>query len=114
MEASYKSLMTETGSQLRHLRKSQPDMITAFNTLGQASMTAGTLDAPTKELIALAIAIAGRCDACIGYHVKGFIEKGGSRAQLDEMLAVTVYMGGGPSLMYAAAAIKAHEELTAA
>lgn len=113
MEASYKTLMTETGGQLRHLRKSQPDLMNAFHAMGQASMAAGVLDAPTKELIALAIAVAGRCDACIGYHVKGFIDKGGTREALDETLSVAVYMGGGPSLMYAAAVLKAYEELSA-
>lgn len=113
MEANYKTLMSETGGQLRHLRKSQPEMMNAFHALGQASMGAGALDAATKELLAIAIAVAGRCDACIAYHVKGLIEKGGTREQLDETLSVAVYMGGGPSLMYAASALKAYDELTA-
>ena len=34
-----------------------------------------------------------------------------SRTELDEMLAVCVYMGGGPALMYTAEAIKAWDEM---
>jgi len=34
-----------------------------------------------------------------------------TRDELEEMLAVCVYMGGGPALMYAAEAIKAWEML---
>ena len=36
---------------------------------------------------------------------------GASRAELEEMLAVAVYMGGGPALMYAAEAIAAWDAL---
>ena len=34
-----------------------------------------------------------------------------TRAELEEMLAVCVYMGGGPALMYAAEALKAWDDL---
>lgn len=112
MHDSYRTLMNDTNQQLKNLRKSQPDTMTAFHALGQASMAPGQLDAATKELIALAVAVTEGCDACIGYHVKGFIEKGGNRAQLEETMAVATYMGGGPSLMYAAAVLKAFEELS--
>jgi AhpD family alkylhydroperoxidase len=62
--------------------------------------------------IALAIGVSSRCDACIGFHVKALIRLGVSRAQLMETLAVCTYMGGGPTLMYAAEAVRAYEELS--
>jgi len=68
------------------------------------------LDAKTKELIAMALSVAARCDPCVGYHAKALVKLGATRAELDEMLGMCVYMGGGPSLMYAAAAIAAYEE----
>lgn len=34
------------------------------------------------------------------------------RKEIDEALGVTTYMGGGPSLMYAASAITAFEEFS--
>ena len=38
----------------------------------------------------------------------------GTRQELDEALGVTTYMGGGPSLMYAANAVAAFDEALAA
>ncbi|CAH0351729.1 hypothetical protein AQB9606_02394 [Aquabacterium sp. CECT 9606] len=39
------------------------------------------------------------------------VKLGATREEIDETLGVTTYMGGGPSLMYAASAIAAFEEL---
>jgi AhpD family alkylhydroperoxidase len=63
-----------------------------------------------KELIATGIAVSTRCDGCIGFHVKSLVRLGATREQVNEMLAVAVYMGGGPSLMYAAEVLHAFEE----
>lgn len=70
------------------------------------------LDEKTKELIAIAIAVAGRCDACIGFHAKALVRLGATPEEFREMLGVCVYMGGGPSLMYAANALAAFEEFS--
>jgi alkylhydroperoxidase/carboxymuconolactone decarboxylase family protein YurZ len=43
--------------------------------------------------------------------VKALVKLGCSRAELEETLAVCVYMGGGPALMYAAEAVKAWEAM---
>ena len=83
-----------------------------FGALGRAAMTAGALDARTKELIALAIGVAQRCDGCIGFHTKALVQMGCSEAELQEMLGVAVYMGGGPSLMYAANALAAFQQFS--
>jgi len=40
------------------------------------------------------------------------VKLGASRQELKEMLGVAVYMGGGPSLMYAASAVSAFEEFS--
>jgi AhpD family alkylhydroperoxidase len=76
-------------------------------------MTEGALSTKHKELMALAIGVTQRCSGCIGFHVKALIKLGATRAELEEMLAVCVYMGGGPALMYAAEAVKAWDDLQA-
>jgi len=81
-----------------------------FGALSQAAMRNGLLDAKTKELIAMAIGVAARCDACLAFHAQALVKLGCTRAELEEMLAVCVYMGGGPSLMYAAHALQAFEQ----
>jgi AhpD family alkylhydroperoxidase len=77
-------------------------------------MAEGAVSAKHKELIALAIGISQRCSGCIGFHTKALVRLGCSRAELEEMLAVCVYMGGGPSLMYAAEALAAWDALAPA
>jgi AhpD family alkylhydroperoxidase len=61
-------------------------------------------------LIALAIGIATRCDGCIGFHTEALIRQGVTRQEFQEALGMAVYMGGGPSLMYAADALSAFKE----
>ena len=68
------------------------------------------MSAKHKELIALAIGVAARCDGCIGFHTQALIKLGVNKAELAEMLGVAVMMGGGPSLMYAGEAMRAYEE----
>jgi AhpD family alkylhydroperoxidase len=82
----------------------------AFSALAQAATRDGALDKKTKELIALAIGIATRCDGCIGFHTEALIRLGVTRQEFEEGLGMAVYMGGGPSLMYAADALSAFEE----
>ena len=84
--------------------------MSGFSTMAKAAMAPGVLSELMKELIATAIGVATRCDGCIGFHVKALVRLGVTREQLNEMLAVGVYMGGGPSLMYAAEALRAYEE----
>lgn len=87
-------------------------MMKSFSGLGRAAMAEGALTKKTKELMALALGVAARCDPCIGYHMQALVKLGATRQELDETLGVAVYMGGGPSLMYAAQAIAAFEEFS--
>lgn len=110
----YRDLTQTVSGRLATLRASTPDAMKSFSDLGRAAMAAGVLDKKTKELIALALGVAARCDPCIGYHTQALVKLGASRQELDETLGVAVYMGGGPSLMYAANAIAAFEEFSRA
>ena len=110
----YKTLTRTISSNVGELRKSQPDVLQAFNAMGKAALAPGVLDAKTKELIALAIGVAARCEGCLGYHTQALARLGATREEVHEMLGVAVYMGGGPSLMYAANAVAAFDESTAA
>ena len=95
---------------LRKLRKDVPDTLQAFSSLAQAATRDGALDKKTKELIALALGVAAHCDGCIGVHTEALVRLGATRLEVEEALGMAVYMGGGPSLMYAADAIAAFEQ----
>jgi AhpD family alkylhydroperoxidase len=73
----------------------------------QAALAGKALDGKTKELIALGIAVAVRCDDCIGFHVNAALEQGASRDEVLDTLGMAIYMGAGPSVMYASHALEA-------
>lgn len=102
-----------TRNQLRNLNKAIPDTTKAFAALGKSVKEGGTLDFKTKEYVALGIAVATRCDSCIVLHVETLIKAGASREEVADVLAMTIQMGGGPSMMYAAKAMECFDELSA-
>ena len=108
----YRELTQTVSARLATLRSSTPDVMKSFNDLGRAATANGALDRKTKELIALALSVAARCDPCIGFHTQTLVKLGATRQEIDETLGVTTYMGGGPSLMYAASAIAAFEQFS--
>ena len=100
----------ELSAQLRNLRGGTPEVMKAFSSIAQAATSAGALDAKTKELIALAIGVAVRCDDCIAFHAKAAIEQGASREEVLETLGMAIYMGAGPAVMYASHALEAFSQ----
>jgi AhpD family alkylhydroperoxidase len=84
----------------------------SFSSLAQAALAGDGLDTKTKELIALAISVAVRCDDCIGFHAKSAAQAGATRQQLAETLGMAIYMGAGPSVMYANHALAAFDQFT--
>ena len=112
--ASYAELTRNVSKHLAPLRTHHPDVMQGFGALSKAAMAPGVLDEKTKELIAMAIGVAARCDDCLGFHARALVRLGATPEELREMLGVAVYMGGGPSLMYAAHAQAAFDEFAAA
>ncbi|MBL8474182.1 MAG: carboxymuconolactone decarboxylase family protein [Rhodocyclaceae bacterium] len=110
MGKDYHDITRSTSASLAKFRADMPDVARGFTALAQAAMKDGVLDKKTKEFIALGLSVAGHCDACIGFHVEALVRLGASRAEIEETLAVAVYMGGGPSYMYAADALAAYEQ----
>ncbi|MCP3968960.1 MAG: carboxymuconolactone decarboxylase family protein [Rhodobacteraceae bacterium] len=98
---------------LRNLNRAIPETAKGFGALSKAAKEGGVLDAKTKEFVALGIAVADRCEACIGFHVEALVRVGGSREEIADVLAMAVQMGGGPSLMYAAKALDCYDQMTA-
>ena len=113
MSKSFVEITQEVSRALDVLRADAPEAMQGFGAMSRGALKDGALSKLHKELIALAVGVAARCDACIGFHVKELIRLGVTREQFTETLAVAVYMGGGPNLMYAAEAIRAYDEFTA-
>ncbi len=110
----WEAFMDQTIANCSGLAKEIPDTVAAFNKMGAGAKASGALDEKTKEIMALGIAIATRCDSCIGFHVKSLIRLGLTRPELCEALAMAMYMGGGPSYAYSAKALHAYDTFTSA
>lgn len=111
MSKQFKTITQDLSASLAKLRKEIPDVMAGFSALAQSATKDAALNKKTKELIALALAVAARCDGCIGFHIQTLIKLGVTREEVMETLGMAVYMGGGPSLMYAADAVSAFEEM---
>lgn len=109
----YIDLTRSISAELAQLRTEMPDTLRGFSALAKGATQNGALDKKTKELIAIALSVAARCDPCIGFHVQTYVQLGGTRAELADALGMAVYMGGGPSLMYAAKTSAAFDEFSA-
>jgi AhpD family alkylhydroperoxidase len=105
MSKNYLDITKDISGNLKAFRQNQPDVMQAFSSLATAATKEGALSKKTKELIVLALGVASRCDGCIGFHTKALVDLNATQAELEETLAMAIYMGGGPSLMYAADAL---------
>ncbi len=108
--APYPEVTKAISKQAAVLGNEIPETMKSFWALVEAADTEGALTKKTKELIAMGIAIALRCDGCIGFHTNTLVKLGVTRKEYEEMLGVAIYMGGGPSLMYASQAMDAWEQ----
>lgn len=104
----------ELSGAIKEVRIGSPEVMKAFAGLAAAATKSGAIDAKTKELIAVAIAVAIRCDGCIAFHTQSAVKLGATREELMEVMGMALYMGAGPSLMYAAQAVEAFDQFAEA
>lgn len=105
----YSVRLEETNRRLGQFQKEIPQTLDGFFRMFNAANAEGALTPKVKELIAMAIAVSGRCDGCLAFHGKALVDLGVTRREFLEMLQVAIYMGGGPSLTTAAMAIRSFE-----
>ncbi len=95
------------------LTKGLPDAMAGFAMLGKGAYADKVLSRKFKELIALALGVAARCDGCVAYHAKKVADLGATREEVLETLGVCVQMGGGPSMVYGGEALRAYDAFVA-
>ena len=106
----WNDVASSLSSAMKPLRGGAPDTMTAFSALAKAALEPKALDTKTKELIALAISVATRCDGCIAFHAQAAVKMGATRDEVMETMGMAIYMGAGPSVMYAAQALEAFDQ----
>lgn len=90
--------------------KLSPDTVKGYQTLTDAGQKTGHLDAKTRELISLAVAVTTRCDGCITVHVGEALKHGATREEIAEALGVAVAMNAGAALVFSARVMDAVHE----
>lgn len=113
MHKDWPQMARELSGAIKEVRLGTPDVMKSFSAMAGAATAEGALDAKTKELIAMAIAVAIRCDGCVAFHAQAAVKHGASREEVMETMGLAIYMGAGPSLMYAAQAVEAFDQFAA-
>jgi AhpD family alkylhydroperoxidase len=91
----------ETRARGRELSALHPELVKGFGALSGAAAKAQHLDAKTRELIALAVAVTTRCDGCIDAHVRKAKAAGATKAEMAEALGVAIALNAGAAFTYA-------------
>ena len=99
-----KAVRDELRVPTRELRHAIPQVYAGYKALHDSALAAGSLDARTKELIALAIAVSKECDGCIAAHAHAAVQHGATPPEAAEAIGVTFLMNGGPATVYGARA----------
>jgi AhpD family alkylhydroperoxidase len=100
MSSDARSFYAEWPARMSAVKSAAPDVARGFGGMFQAIMKEGELSVRDKELIALGIAIALRCDNCLFAHVQKARQAGATRQQVLETAGVAVMMQGGPAYTY--------------
>ena len=110
MPTDHVAALSRLNGLLRDLGREAPGPMGGFARLHQSSQADGALPRSTKELMALAIAIATHCEGCIAYHLNDALHAGATRAEVTEAIGVAVMMSGGPGTVYGAEALAALQQ----
>jgi AhpD family alkylhydroperoxidase len=78
-------------------RGQNPAVIAAYENLGKACASAGPLDARTRELVKLGMAIGGCLEGAVHSHVRRAIEAGATPEQIRHVVALAVPTVGFPT-----------------
>lgn len=95
--------------------EASPEVITSFGQIRSGSCNdEGVLSFKMKQLIAVAVSAARKCEPCLLSHIDVAVQQGVTREELVEALNIAVLLCGGPGWAYASFALQAFDEMVAA
>lgn len=109
---THKEILDELRQPMKELRDHIPGVFEGYGALNSAALGDGALEAKTKELIALAIAVTKQCDGCIASHARSAARRGATTDEVAEALGVAIVMNGGPGTVHAPRAFEAFREFS--
>jgi AhpD family alkylhydroperoxidase len=98
----WKNYSTELKTRIGQIAKISPDIVKGYSAIAK-------LDAKTKELISLAVAVSLRCDGCIASHTDAAKRAGATKEEIVEALGVAISINAGAALVYSARVVDAFD-----
>lgn len=111
MFANWTDLLGTLKRSYNRLGGTHPRMLEAYRGLTAAQSANGALDAKTRELIAMAVAVTTRCDGCISSHAAAAAKAGATEAEMSDALGVAIALNAGAAYVYSLRAMEAFSEL---
>lgn len=100
----------EVGALTRRLQDEFPRETAGFLNFIKEAESGDALPIKAKELINVALAVAGQCEWCIAFHVKNALRAGATRNEVVESGFQAVIMHGGPAFMWMTPLLQAVDE----
>lgn len=91
------------------ISKLSPETVKGYAGLSGAGQKTGQLEAKTRELIALAVAVSLRCDGCITVHADAARKLGASKEEIAEALGTAIAVNAGAALVYSTRTLDAFD-----
>jgi AhpD family alkylhydroperoxidase len=114
MMLDWNAYPAELSARVKEMSKLAPNAVAGFIALDKGASKTTHLDAKTRELIAIAIAVTTRCDGCTGVHIDHAIKAGATREEVAEALGVAIALNAGAALAYSARVLDAYTAIDGA
>jgi AhpD family alkylhydroperoxidase len=114
MMLDWNAYPAELNARVKEMSKLAPNAVAGFIALDKGANKTIHLDAKTRELIAVAIAVTTRCDGCIAVHTDRAINAGATREEVAEALGVAIALNAGAALAYSARVLDAYAAIDGA
>ncbi|MEJ0026126.1 MAG: carboxymuconolactone decarboxylase family protein [Rhizomicrobium sp.] len=107
MIRDWKDYRGQIGAAVKEMGAANPDLVKAYAAFHHANAASKHLDAKTRELIALGVAVTLRCDGCINAHTEAAVRAGASKEEITDALGVAIMVNAGATMVYSAHVIDA-------
>lgn len=112
MMMDWSAYRDQVNAAVKGMSAANPDLVRAYAGLSHANAKSTHIDAKTRELIALAVAVSLRCDGCINAHTDAAIKAGASKEEIVDALGVAIMVNAGATMVYSARTIDAYDAKT--
>jgi AhpD family alkylhydroperoxidase len=112
MMLDWKVYRDQVNAAVKEISAANPDIVKAYAGFHQANAKSAHIDARTRELIALAVAVTLRCDGCINAHTDAAVKAGATKEETVDALGVAIMVNAGAAMVYSARTIDAYDAKT--